>query len=262
MVAAVAAWLTAQKLPVEEFSVGYSPIEAQGAAHFRLSSQAELPSDRLAAMPREIPALAGLVVEQGGQRHTFGQVELRLAPATPLADTLHPIDAFWQAHHTLNLEARATLGALLAKTPQNGAILELFCGAGNLSTVLAERGAALWLNDAQGVALEAARQNLSVAGQARFLAGSAEEALGQLGREGARIATLVLDPPRAGFKEGLAHCAALGLENVLYQSCDGATFARDARALAQEGFVLSALHLFDFFPQSYHAESLALFCRT
>jgi len=45
--------------------------------------------------------------------------------------------------------------------------------------------------------------------------------------------------------------------DLLYVSCDPATLARDAGALAQEGYALRRLRAFDMFPQTTHVESLA-----
>lgn len=257
----LSAWLSRAELAPEEFSVGYSPIDGKGAASFRTPLGTNLTQSRCKGALNDVPGLDGLVVLHDDERWAFGRTDLRLAVPGETSDTRHPIDAFWQAHHELNLEARRRLAELLARTPQDGAVLELFCGAGNLSGVLADAGRPLIVNEVQGVALEAAKGNLGQRPATRFLEGPAEGALARLAEEGARIATLVLDPPRAGFKDGLEGLPALGVEAVIYQSCDGATFARDAKRLALSGFALAALHLFDFFPQSFHAESLALFCR-
>jgi 23S rRNA (uracil1939-C5)-methyltransferase len=42
-------------------------------------------------------------------------------------------------------------------------------------------------------------------------------------------------------------------------SCDPATHARDAARLIQAGYTLEKLYLLDFYPNTSHIESLALF---
>ena len=42
-------------------------------------------------------------------------------------------------------------------------------------------------------------------------------------------------------------------------SCDPPTLARDARRLLDAGYALDTLRAFDFFPNTPHVESLAIF---
>ena len=73
---------------------------------------------------------------------------------------------------------------------------------------------------------------------------------------------MVLDPPREGlsgpFREWLSR---EGPELAAYVSCDPATLARDSRVLIDGGYRLKELTMYDFYPQTAHIESLALFSR-
>jgi 23S rRNA (uracil1939-C5)-methyltransferase len=74
--------------------------------------------------------------------------------------------------------------------------------------------------------------------------------------------TVILDPPRTGLSsESCALVAAAGAGRLIYVSCDPATLARDARRLAQDGYGLSALEIFDLFPVTPHVETLGVFDR-
>jgi 23S rRNA (uracil1939-C5)-methyltransferase len=81
-------------------------------------------------------------------------------------------------------------------------------------------------------------------------------------REGAerRYDFAVADPPRAGLSPALKAWLRERRPRVLaYVSCDPATQARDAKELAAAGYSLVSLGLFDFYPQTPHIESLAVF---
>ena len=69
---------------------------------------------------------------------------------------------------------------------------------------------------------------------------------------------VVLDPPRAGVgAETLRLLLALRPKRLHYVSCSPPTLARDLGFLLKHGYQLDSLELFDFFPQTYHIESLA-----
>ncbi|MCL2270747.1 MAG: class I SAM-dependent RNA methyltransferase, partial [Treponema sp.] len=55
--------------------------------------------------------------------------------------------------------------------------------------------------------------------------------------------------------------AAEGPPLLAYVSCDPATLARDSAILLKGGYELTELRLYDFYPQTAHIESLALFVR-
>jgi 23S rRNA (uracil1939-C5)-methyltransferase len=73
---------------------------------------------------------------------------------------------------------------------------------------------------------------------------------------------MVLDPPREGlsavFREWLV---GNGPETVAYVSCDPATLARDSGFMLKRGYIMRELTFYDFYPQTAHIESLAVFNR-
>jgi 23S rRNA (uracil1939-C5)-methyltransferase len=70
----------------------------------------------------------------------------------------------------------------------------------------------------------------------------------------------VVDPPRSGIApEIIAAIASARPRALAYVSCDPATLARDARALADNGYRLAKATPVDLFPQSYHVETVAHF---
>jgi 23S rRNA (uracil1939-C5)-methyltransferase len=74
------------------------------------------------------------------------------------------------------------------------------------------------------------------------------------------MATVIVDPPRTGLSpEALAGVIRLNAPQIVYVSCDVATLARDARRLVDAGYTLDGLRGFDFFPDTAHVETLAVF---
>ncbi len=69
------------------------------------------------------------------------------------------------------------------------------------------------------------------------------------------IDLLILDPPRSGFK-GLNLLVENYLINyIIYVSCNPATLARDLNSIV-DNFKIEEIHLLDFFPSTFHFESL------
>jgi 23S rRNA (uracil1939-C5)-methyltransferase len=71
------------------------------------------------------------------------------------------------------------------------------------------------------------------------------------------IDLLILDPPRSGFK-GLEEISkTYSVKNILYVSCNPSTLARDLASI-KEKFKIKEVHLLDFFPSTYHFETLVI----
>ena len=73
-----------------------------------------------------------------------------------------------------------------------------------------------------------------------------------------RFDAVVLDPPRAGAGPQVEQLAAAGVPLVVYVSCNPATFARDARVLADAEYVIGPVQPFDQFLWSFHIELAAV----
>lgn len=65
---------------------------------------------------------------------------------------------------------------------------------------------------------------------------------------------LILDPPRSGLKNIDQFVQLWQPDDIIYLSCDPTTLIRDIKKL--EGYDIGEVHLFDFFPATYHWESL------
>jgi len=71
---------------------------------------------------------------------------------------------------------------------------------------------------------------------------------------------LLVDPPRAGLsKELIGILPRLKPRLLSYVSCDPVTLARDTALLIAAGFIPQKAAVFDFYPQTWHLESVIIF---
>lgn len=164
-------------------------------------------------------------------------------------------DGFWQVH-------RDAAGVLVASVrssvgdPDDGTVLDLYCGAGLLGIGLAEQGHAI--AGIEGSARAVADAVANARGlDARFDVGQVE---GAASFAGARAA--VLDPPRTGAGPTVVDALiSSSVERIVHVSCDGATLARDLKRLAGGGFRVSSVVAHDLFPITGHLEFVAVLDR-
>lgn len=73
---------------------------------------------------------------------------------------------------------------------------------------------------------------------------------------------IVVDPPRVGLGPTVCtQVSKLSAQEIVYVSCDPATLARDLKQLTSASWTISAMHLIDLFPQTFHIESLTVLQR-
>lgn len=202
-----------------------------------------------------VHGLVGMRIDGHGWTRSFGDVRITTHLDTPAGALVltQPAGTFTQVNPAANARLVATVLALAA--PANR-VLDLFCGAGNLSLPLARAGARVHGVDRDGDAVAAARSAAAAAkiAHARFER-IASDAF--LRRHGVGDADLVLlDPPRTGAPTVAALLARLRAPRVLYVSCDPATLARDVRALVAGGYRVDRVQPIDLFPQTEHVETV------
>ena len=140
-------------------------------------------------------------------------------------------------------------------------VLDLYCGIGTISLVMARRAGMVWGAEVVPQAVDDAIQNARRSGitNARFLCADAGEAARQLAREGVRPHVVCVDPPRKGLAEDVvATIAAMAPERVVYVSCDPATLGRDVKRFAPLGYHLDCATAVDLFPRTAHVETVVL----
>ncbi len=143
-------------------------------------------------------------------------------------------------------------------------VLDLFCGTGTIGQILAKRSNGIKVIGVDIVpeAIEDAKRNAQV-NQLKgleFFAADVGKFLKEKPELTGKIATIILDPPRAGIApKTLQKVIDLDAENIVYISCNPSTQARDTDTLIQAGYQLLKFSLADQFPHTGHIESIAKF---
>jgi 23S rRNA (uracil1939-C5)-methyltransferase len=166
-----------------------------------------------------------------------------------------PENAFLQA----TAEGEAVLVAAVREAVGEARILtDLFAGLGTFA--LALDGKVLAVEGARDAALvlkaaaNRAQRPVFVDHRDLFRRPLTPEELG-------RFEAVVLDPPRAGAKEQVAHLARAAVPVLAYASCNPATFARDAKTLVDGGWRLEWVKPVGQFRWSTHVELVGCFRR-
>jgi len=161
---------------------------------------------------------------------------------------------FMQAFGDMNalLAARAA-----AHLPPRQATVELFCGSGNITVMVARSTDQLAAVESERRAVAEAQRNLAERGlRAKVTEGDANGC-----SIGAGVRAVLLDPPRTGAPEASARIACSRARRVVMVSCDPATLARDVSTLLAAGFELRELEVLEMFPHTSHMEAVAVLDR-
>ncbi|MES2744327.1 MAG: class I SAM-dependent RNA methyltransferase [Bdellovibrionota bacterium] len=153
------------------------------------------------------------------------------------------------------------------KVVQTGAktLVDLFCGSGNLSLSLQSISAIkVWGIEYSETAIRTAKENAKDKPLQNFAykAGPANQIREIFPDIPESVDCVITDPPRAGMDDSIADLLGLKPKHILSVSCDPNTFARDLKILLENGYVLKEILGADFFPHSYHIETLAHLERT
>lgn len=219
------------------------------------ASSAEV--DRAHRILEQDAAIQGIILRSGRVRQVIGDPAITINVEAGL-DLIVDADLFSQVNHAQNRKLVKTVMEMASIRP-GARVLDVFCGAGNMSLPAARRGAMVNGIDADELAIAAATKNAQRLGfaDARFIAGKATEAVNFLIRAKYRPQVVILDPPRTGAVELMEPIVKLHPRSVIYVSCDVSTLARDLRVLIDAGYRAQRIRAFDFFPNTHHAEIAA-----
>jgi 23S rRNA (uracil1939-C5)-methyltransferase len=170
-----------------------------------------------------------------------------------------PMPSFLQP----SAEGEAALkSAVLAMIGKPKRIAELYAGAGTFTFDLAKLGRVHAVEGSKSAltALEQAAKRAQLGHRITTEARDIERAPLTF-QELKNFDAVVFDPPRAGAKAQSEMLAKTRVKRIVGVSCNPATFARDARALVDGGYDLTAITIVDQFIWSQHIELVAEFRR-
>lgn len=173
--------------------------------------------------------------------------------------TFRPTD-FTQVNFDINRKMIDHALGLLDPQPQDR-VLDLFCGLGNFTLPLARRAGQVVGVEGDALLVQRARENaeFNKLDNVEFHAANLTLEPHAQPWYGRGFDKILLDPPRTGALEIVRHLPAFNAPRIVYVSCNPATLARDAQALAEAGYVLRKAGAMDMFPHTTHVESIALF---
>jgi 23S rRNA (uracil1939-C5)-methyltransferase len=136
---------------------------------------------------------------------------------------------------------------------------DVYGGVGLFGLFLADGGASVTVIESDPLAVEAGRRTAERWGLSGidFIADEAENVLGD--RE---YDVVIVDPPRSGLAPPVVDALVESPpQTLLYVSCLPESLARDLVPLTEGGYRAEHLELFDFYPQTFHSEALAVLRR-
>jgi tRNA (uracil-5-)-methyltransferase len=146
-------------------------------------------------------------------------------------------------------------------------LVELYCGNGNFTAVLAQHFDKVLATEISKVSVNSATTNFAAnhINNVTIARLSSEEFTQALNRERAfrrladvdldsfKFSTIFVDPPRAGLDAGTEKLVTK-MDNILYISCNPNTLAENLKQITKTHRVVKAA-LFDQFPWTHHIES-------
>ena len=225
--------------------------------------------EELVAMLRAAaPGVCGVVLGENTRRGNaiLGDRYRTLWGRDYLTDTLCGLElrlsvpSFYQVNHD---QAQRLYEKALEYAGLTGRELavDLYCGAGTITQVLARRARHVIGGEIVPEAIRDAEDSARRNGveNVEFLCGDASRLAAELRQRGLRPDVICVDPPRKGLAPDVVEAAAsMEPERIVYVSCDPATLARDVARFAPLGYCPVRACAVDLFPGTAHVETVCL----
>ena len=179
---------------------------------------------------------------------------------TKILDQELTLDAslFFQSNGAMLEKLAEDLLVIAKEADRSLPMADLFCGVGTFAVFLGKLFPKAVLVEENKTAVALARVNVNA--NADFFALRGEDWIKRNSPKG--FGFIIADPPRQGLSQSLAQrLASEGPPLLAYVSCDPATLARDSKTLKAGNYTLKELRFYDFYPQTAHIESLAVFTK-
>ena len=277
--AAVREWMTVNNVPPRDFKTGQGCVrhvfcrtaEKTGTAQVAVITGPErLPAreDLIQRIRENCPEVTSIVhnVNPASGNTVFGGTFLPLWGETWIEDELCGLrfrlsaPSFYQVNR-LQADVLYAKAIEMAELTPEDTVLDLCCGTGTITLVLARH-----VRVAAGVeivpeAVEDARENAVRNGveNVQFFCADVAQIAEILHREGLRPSVIFADPPRKGLPlEAVQAVGEMAPDRFVYVSCDPATLARDVHLLLAYGYAPVRAVAVDMFPRTNHVETVVL----
>ena len=215
-----------------------------------------------------VPGVCGVVLGENTRRGNaiLGDRYRTLWGRDYLTDTLCGLElrlsvpSFYQVNHD---QAQRLYEKALEYAGLTGRELavDLYCGAGTITQVLARRARHVIGGEIVPEAIRDAEDSARRNGvdNVEFLCGDASRLAAELRQRGLRPDVICVDPPRKGLAPDVVEAAAsMRPGRIVYVSCDPATLARDVARFAPLGYCPVRACAVDLFPGTAHVETVCL----
>ena len=230
----------------------------------RLPHEEELVNMLRAAAPKTCGVVLGENTRRGNA--ILGDRYRTLWGRDYLTDTLCGLElrlsvpSFYQVNHD---QAQRLYEKALEYAGLTGRELavDLYCGAGTITQVLARRARHVIGGEIVPEAIRDAEESARRNGveNVEFLCGDASRLAAELRQRGLRPDVICVDPPRKGLAPDVVEAAAsMEPERIVYVSCDPATLARDVARFAPLGYRPVRACAVDLFPGTANVETVVL----
>lgn len=145
---------------------------------------------------------------------------------------------------------------------ENKIVVDAYSGTGTIGMILSKKAKKVYAIEIVKSATEDGKKTAQENGikNIEFINGAFEIKLEELLKNGVKIDSIFLDPPRKGVEEvALLNIAKTKILELIYISCNPSTLARDSAILEAQGYKLDRLQPVDMFPQTSHIECVARF---
>lgn len=146
---------------------------------------------------------------------------------------------------------------VISYVPQSKLAWDLYAGVGLFARQIAERCNSVHAVEIAPASRAELAHNLSGTHTSPIVSTTLDYLKGNRERREPKPDAIILDPPRAGLGPEVTQLLnAIHAPEMVYVSCDPATLARDLKALTTERYSIQAITLVDFFPQTFHMETV------
>ncbi|MFI0434379.1 MAG: 23S rRNA (uracil(1939)-C(5))-methyltransferase RlmD [Parachlamydiaceae bacterium] len=221
---------------------------------FQFDAQFKINRDWFDTLLRDSPDLAGIMIQTPNQDMVLGNpyceekiegLTFRYSPKT-----------FVQNHPGQSLNIYRHIYRLVDQSREHH-ILDLYCGFGITSLLLAKQGRAVTGMEFNREAIGFCQENaaLNQLENIEFIQGDVEKILPKWLKKN-QTGFIIANPPRQGLtKNVIEQLLQSNAESMIYVSCMPATLARDLHLLAEK-YEISEGKIYDMFPQTAHVETL------